>query len=180
MPTLDDVLALAAVAAGRLRAVAAADRLHLGVCWAHIAEIPEIPALPGHSAFPWKGDDCSVPSSGHRPPEVDRRAAWRGRPGCATWVRRVTHATRTAGVAALVGPVDDRGIRLLAGLGPRQRDVDVLAALATEVRRAVRGRLPEVDAETMVIAAGSLVGGPRDALPSAAGSAAAGAAATGP
>jgi purine catabolism regulator len=53
-------------------------------------------------------------------------------------------------VDALVGPVDDRGIGLLA-------------ALATEVRRVVRGRLPEVDAETMVIAAGSLVGGPRDA-----------------
>jgi purine catabolism regulator len=75
----------------------------------------------------------------------------------------VAHAARAAGVDALVGAVDDRGIGLLAALGPRQRDVEVLAALAAEIRRAVRGRLPGVDAETMVVAAGSLVGGPRDA-----------------
>jgi purine catabolism regulator len=75
----------------------------------------------------------------------------------------VAHAARTAGVAALVGGVDDRGIGLLAALGPRQRDVEVLAALSGEVRRAVRGRLPGLDADAMVIAAGSLVGGPRDA-----------------
>jgi purine catabolism regulator len=75
----------------------------------------------------------------------------------------VAHAVRAAGVDALVGAVDDRGIGLLAALGPRQRDVEVLGALAGEVRRAVRGRLPGVDADAMVVAAGSLVGGPRDA-----------------
>jgi purine catabolism regulator len=75
----------------------------------------------------------------------------------------VAHAVRAAGVDALVGPVDDRGIGVLAALGVRQRDVDVLATLATEVRRAVRGRLPSVDADAVVVAAGSLVGGPRDA-----------------
>lgn len=75
----------------------------------------------------------------------------------------VAHAARAAGVDALVGAVDDRGIGLLAALGPRQRDVEVLAALAGEVRRAVRGRLPGMDAYAMVVAAGSLVGGPRDA-----------------
>jgi purine catabolism regulator len=75
----------------------------------------------------------------------------------------VAHAARGCGVDALVGPVDDRGIGLLAALLPRHRDVDVLAALATEVRRSVRGRLPQVDADRLVVAAGSLVGGPRDA-----------------
>jgi purine catabolism regulator len=75
----------------------------------------------------------------------------------------VAHAARVSGVAALVGPVDDRGIGLLAALLPRERDVEVLATLAAEVRRAVRGRLPQVDADRVVVAAGSLVGGPRDA-----------------
>lgn len=75
----------------------------------------------------------------------------------------VAQATRTAGVDALVGTLDDRGIGVLAALGPRQRDVEVLVELSSEVRRAVRGRLPGTDAEAIVIAAGSLVGGPRDA-----------------
>ncbi len=75
----------------------------------------------------------------------------------------VAHAARAAGVAALVGAVDDRGIGVLAALSPRQRDVDVLPSLADEVRRSVRGRLPNVDADRLVVAAGSVVGGPRDA-----------------
>jgi purine catabolism regulator len=75
----------------------------------------------------------------------------------------VAHAARASGVEALVGPVDDRGIGLLAALAPRQRDVDVLAALAQEVRRSVKGRLPQLDSDRLVVAAGSLVGGPRDA-----------------
>jgi purine catabolism regulator len=75
----------------------------------------------------------------------------------------VAHASRSAGVAALVGALDDRGIGLLAALSPRQRDVDVLPSLAQEVRRSVRGRLPNLDADRLVIAAGSVVGGPRDA-----------------
>jgi purine catabolism regulator len=75
----------------------------------------------------------------------------------------VAHAARASGVDALVGPVDDRGIGLLAALLPRHRDADVLAALAAEVRRSIRGRLPSVDADRVVVAAGSLVGGARDA-----------------
>jgi purine catabolism regulator len=75
----------------------------------------------------------------------------------------VAHAARVAGVAALAGPVDDRGIGLLAALTPRDREPEVLAELAEQVRRAVRGRLPQVDAGRLVVAAGSLVGGPRDA-----------------
>ncbi len=75
----------------------------------------------------------------------------------------VAAAARAGGVDALVGAVDDRGIGLLAALSPRQRDVEVLAALSAEVRRAVRGRLPQLDADRLVVAAGSLVGGPRDA-----------------
>jgi purine catabolism regulator len=75
----------------------------------------------------------------------------------------VAHAARTVGVAALVGPVDDRGIGLLAALAPRDREPDVLTALAQQVRRAVRGRLPRLDADRLVVAAGSGVGGPRDA-----------------
>jgi purine catabolism regulator len=75
----------------------------------------------------------------------------------------VAHAARTAGVAALVGALDDRGIGVLAALSPRQRDVDVLPVLAEEVRRSVKGRLPHVDADRLVVAAGSVVGGPRDA-----------------
>jgi purine catabolism regulator len=42
MPTLDDVLALPAVAAGRPRVVSAADWLHTGVRRAHVAEIPTL------------------------------------------------------------------------------------------------------------------------------------------
>jgi purine catabolism regulator len=75
----------------------------------------------------------------------------------------VAQATRSSGVDALVGAVDDRGIGVLAALSQRQRDVDVLAALADEIRRTVRGRLPHVDADRVVVAAGSLVGGPRGA-----------------
>jgi len=75
----------------------------------------------------------------------------------------VAHAVRAACVPALVGPVDDRSIGVLAALGPRQRDVDVLTELATALRRSVRGRLPRVDPGRLVVAAGSLVGGPRDA-----------------
>ncbi len=75
----------------------------------------------------------------------------------------VAHAARAAGVAALVGALDDRGIGVLAALSPRQRDVDVLPLLADEVRRSVKGRLPHVDADRLVVAAGSVVGGPRDA-----------------
>ncbi|HET9658378.1 MAG TPA: PucR family transcriptional regulator ligand-binding domain-containing protein, partial [Kineosporiaceae bacterium] len=44
-PTLADVLALPALAVGRPRVVAGADRLDTPVRWAHVAEIPEIPAL---------------------------------------------------------------------------------------------------------------------------------------
>jgi PucR family transcriptional regulator, purine catabolism regulatory protein len=75
----------------------------------------------------------------------------------------VAHAARSGGVDALVGPVDDRGIGLLAALAPHQRDLEVLAALALAVRRSVRGRLPQVDSDRLVVAAGSLVGGLRDA-----------------
>ncbi len=75
----------------------------------------------------------------------------------------VAYATRAAGVAALIGALDDRSIGVLAALSPRQRDVDVLPAIADEVRRSVRGRLPYVDADRLVVAAGSVVGGPRDA-----------------
>lgn len=75
----------------------------------------------------------------------------------------VAHAARTAGVPALVGPMDDRSIGVLAALGPRVRDVDVLEALAEAIRRSVRGRLPRLDPERLLVAAGSLVGGPRDA-----------------
>lgn len=75
----------------------------------------------------------------------------------------VAQAVRASQVDALVGAVDDRGVGLLAALGTKQRDVDVLARLSDEVRRAVRGRLPGTDADRLVVAAGSLVGGPRDA-----------------
>jgi PucR family transcriptional regulator, purine catabolism regulatory protein len=78
----------------------------------------------------------------------------------------VAHAVRVSGLDALVGALDDGprpGIGVLAALLPRHRDVDVLAALAAEVRRSVRGRLPAVDADRLVVAAGSVVGGPRDA-----------------
>ena len=39
----------------------------------------------------------------------------------------------------------------------------MLPVLADEVRRSVKGRLPHVDADRLVVAAGSVVGGPRDA-----------------
>lgn len=75
----------------------------------------------------------------------------------------VAQATRAGRVDALVGPVDDRGIGVLAALSARQRDVDVLTELAAEIRRAVRGRLPAVPPDRLVVAAGTVVGGPRDA-----------------
>ncbi len=75
----------------------------------------------------------------------------------------VAHATRSSGVDALVGALDDRGIGVLAALSPRQREAEVLGSLAEQIRRAVRGRLPHLDASRLVIAAGSVVGGPRGA-----------------
>jgi purine catabolism regulator len=72
-------------------------------------------------------------------------------------------ATRAARVDALIGALDDRGVGLLAALSPRQREVDVLAGLAAEVRRSVRGRIPGMDVARLVMAAGSVVAGPREA-----------------
>jgi len=75
----------------------------------------------------------------------------------------VAQAVRGRDIDALVGAVDDRGVGVLAALSPRQRDVDVLADLAEEIRRSVRGRMPQLDPNRLVVAAGSLVGGPRGA-----------------
>jgi PucR family transcriptional regulator, purine catabolism regulatory protein len=75
----------------------------------------------------------------------------------------VAQAVRAARLEALVGPVDDRGIGVLAGLAARQNDRDVLDDLAGMVRRAVRGRLPGVAPDRVIVAAGTVVGGPRDA-----------------
>ncbi len=75
----------------------------------------------------------------------------------------VAQAIRACDVNALVGPLDDRTIGVLAALGARDREADLLPELAVQVRRAVRARLPAVDADRLVLTAGSVVGGPRDA-----------------
>lgn len=75
----------------------------------------------------------------------------------------VAQAGRAAGVEALVGSIDDRGVGMLVALTPRHRELDLLRVLSDEIRRSVRGRLPHLDTDRLVVAAGSLVGGARDA-----------------
>jgi purine catabolism regulator len=74
----------------------------------------------------------------------------------------VAQATRTAGVAALVGSLDDRTIGVLAALDRRDDDSVVLSRVATALVRVVRSRTPGGEPD-LVLAAGSVVAGLREA-----------------
>jgi purine catabolism regulator len=79
----------------------------------------------------------------------------------------VAQGTRDASVAALVGPLDDRTVGILAALDRRDDDSLVLDRLAEAVARAVergsRVRHGDGEATGLVLAAGSVVAGLRDA-----------------
>lgn len=79
----------------------------------------------------------------------------------------VAQGARDTPVAALVGPLDDRTVGVLAALDRRDDDQVVLDRLGTAVLRAVdraaRTRSPGADSEQVVMAAGSVVAGLRDA-----------------
>ena len=74
----------------------------------------------------------------------------------------VAQATRSAGVAALVGSLDDRTIGVLAALDRRDDDSVVLSRVATALRRVVRSRASGGEPD-LVLAAGSVVAGLREA-----------------
>ncbi len=74
----------------------------------------------------------------------------------------VAQATRSAGVSALVGTLDDRTIGVLAALDRRDDDTQALARVATSLDRVMATRLPGTDAD-LVLAAGSVVAGLREA-----------------
>jgi purine catabolism regulator len=74
----------------------------------------------------------------------------------------VAQATRAAGVAALVGSLDDRTIGVLAALERRDDDTLALSRVASALSRVVTTRLPG-GAPDLVLAAGSVVAGLREA-----------------
>jgi purine catabolism regulator len=74
----------------------------------------------------------------------------------------VAQATRSAGVAALVGALDDRTIGVLAALDRRDDDTQTLERVAGALKRVVATRLPGTEPD-LVLAAGSVVAGLREA-----------------
>ena len=74
----------------------------------------------------------------------------------------VAQATRSAGVPALVGTLDDRAIGVLAALDRRDDDTQTLARVATALDRVMSTRVPGTDTD-LVLAAGSVVAGLREA-----------------
>jgi purine catabolism regulator len=74
----------------------------------------------------------------------------------------VAQATRSAGVAALVGSLDDRTIGVLAALDRRDDDTVALSRVATALMRVVRSRASGHEPD-LVLAAGSVVAGLREA-----------------
>jgi purine catabolism regulator len=74
----------------------------------------------------------------------------------------VARATRSAGVSALVGTLDDRTVGVLAALERRDDDTAVLCRVAAALHKIMVSRPPGTDAE-LVLAAGSVVAGLREA-----------------
>ncbi|HET8614825.1 MAG TPA: PucR family transcriptional regulator ligand-binding domain-containing protein [Actinomycetales bacterium] len=74
----------------------------------------------------------------------------------------VAQATRTAGVAALVGTLDDRTVGVLAALERRDDDTVVLGRVAAALSKVMVTRPPGTETD-LVLAAGSVVAGLREA-----------------
>jgi PucR family transcriptional regulator, purine catabolism regulatory protein len=72
-------------------------------------------------------------------------------------------AVRDAATSALVGPIDDRTVGLLIALDRRDGDAAVLDQLGRAVARLARLRLPKPPQTRLVLSAGTVVGGLRDA-----------------
>jgi PucR family transcriptional regulator, purine catabolism regulatory protein len=115
-----------------------------------------------------------IPMDGRR--LVGAVVRWRGSAGASTLAAQarlrdladaVAQGTRDASVTALVGPLDDRTVGVLAALDRRDEDHVVLTRLGSAVVRAVersaRGRQREGADPRLVMAAGSVVAGLRDA-----------------
>ncbi|GMA85574.1 hypothetical protein GCM10025868_08240 [Angustibacter aerolatus] len=75
----------------------------------------------------------------------------------------VAQATREARLPALVGALDDSTVGVLAALDRRDAEVAVLDRLGRAVEKVVRARLPRLEPDRLVTAAGSVVAGLRDA-----------------
>ena len=114
-----------------------------------------------------------VPLDGRR--LVGAVVRWRGGTGDSTLAAQarlrdladaVAQGARDAPVAALVGPLDDRTVGVLAALDRRDDDQLVLDRLGAAVLRAIeRGARTRLggESEQVVLAAGSVVAGLRDA-----------------
>jgi purine catabolism regulator len=72
-------------------------------------------------------------------------------------------AARDCGLPALAGPSDESSVLALLGLASQDRETEALGRLAERLRTLVRGRLPRLDQDRLVVAAGTVVAGIRDA-----------------
>ena len=75
----------------------------------------------------------------------------------------VAQAARDASTPALVGAIDDRSVGLLLALDRRDDDVTVLESLGRAIERVVRYRMPGPSTDQLLLAAGTVVAGLRDA-----------------
>jgi purine catabolism regulator len=75
----------------------------------------------------------------------------------------VAQAARDAGAPALIGSIDERSVGVLLALDRRDDDTALLERLARAVERVVRYRLASADSRQLLLAAGTVVAGLRDA-----------------
>ncbi|GAA4359595.1 PucR family transcriptional regulator [Angustibacter luteus] len=75
----------------------------------------------------------------------------------------VAQAARDASAPALVGAIDDRSVGLLLALDRRDGDGAVLDGLSRAIERVVRYRMPGEASDQLLLAAGTVVAGLRDA-----------------
>jgi PucR family transcriptional regulator, purine catabolism regulatory protein len=75
----------------------------------------------------------------------------------------VAQAARDAGTPALIGSIDERSVGVLVALDRRDDDTGLLERLARAVERVVRYRLAGADNRQLLLAAGTVVAGLRDA-----------------
>ncbi len=75
----------------------------------------------------------------------------------------VAQAARDASIPALVGAIDERSVGLLLALDRRDEDRTLLDRLTRAIERVVRYRLAGTEPDQLLLAAGSVVAGLRDA-----------------
>ncbi|GAB3597644.1 PucR family transcriptional regulator [Angustibacter peucedani] len=75
----------------------------------------------------------------------------------------VAQAARDAGIPALVGSIDERSVGLLLALDRRDEDGGLLERLSRAIERVARYRIAAAEPDQLLLAAGSVVAGLRDA-----------------